>query len=65
METGTLPHWNPENQLEPRFTLLSLPALSKVPPVPYHHREKKDGRLRRWAVISSIEGAQGEENMQH
>ena len=46
METGTLPHWYPENQLEPHFTLLSLPALSKVPPLPCHHQEKEDGRPR-------------------
>lgn len=45
METGTFQSQNLENQLEPHFTLLSLPALSKGPSVPYHHQEKKDRRL--------------------
>lgn len=45
VETGTFQSQNVENQLEPHFTLLSLPALSKGPSVPYHHQEEKDRRL--------------------
>jgi hypothetical protein len=65
METGMLPSRNLENQPEPCFTRLPFTALSKVLPVPYHCQEKKDRRLCGWAAISSIEGAEGEENMQH
>lgn len=45
IETWALPNRKLESQLEPRFTLVSLTALSKVPSVPYHHQGKKDRRL--------------------
>lgn len=60
-----LPSRNLESQLDAHFTLMSLTALSKVPSVPYHHRRKKRDGCSGWAVISRIEGAKGEENMQH
>lgn len=64
-ETGPLPRWNLETQLEPQFSLLSLPALSKVPSVPYHHQEEKGRRLRWLGSAEQHRGAQGEENTRH